>query len=90
MNMIQYLPPEASVWRKNRSSWTTDNELSAIQIEVTDALLRAFIMANSKPSSQKPKPIKIPRPYEKDKKESRTTLTDLFSHGLRVKKGDKK
>lgn len=86
--MIRWLPPEAALWRSNKTSWTIDNELQATTIETLDALLRAYIQAHSKPNSRKPTPIQIPRPWDKAEKSSKrgTTLTTLLSEGVKIRK----
>jgi hypothetical protein len=87
-NLIKWLPPEAAIWRSNETAWDTQTELQATTIEILDAILRTYLQVHSKPNSKKPKPIKIPRPWEKTEKEAKrgTTLNKLLSEGLKVKK----
>jgi hypothetical protein len=83
--MVKWLPSEAAVWRDAGTSWSTENELQATTVEMLDAILRVYIQAHSKPNSKKPKPIKIPRPYEKQEKK-RTSIGEMLANGLTVKK----
>lgn len=93
--MIKWLPPESAMWRSLGTSWTTDNELQAVTVEMLDAFIKLYIQANSKPNAnKKQKPLHIPRPWEKnDKTEKRSTsIKEMISKGLPVKKvkgGDK-
>jgi hypothetical protein len=84
-HMVKWLPSEAAVWRDAGTSWSTENELQATTVEMLDAILRVYIQAHSKPNSKKPKPIKIPRPYEKQEKK-RTSIGEMLANGLTVKK----
>lgn len=62
-----------------QNGWSDEKELLATQIEVVDALRRAFIMAHSKQGTRPPEPIKIPRPWQKaEKKKTGTRLNDLI------------
>ncbi len=90
-SLIRWLPPEAALWRANKTAWTVDNELNAGIIEMLDALLRAYIQTHSKPTSKKPNPVKIPRPWDKAEtsRNRSTTLGDLLSQGLTVRKTPK-
>lgn len=84
--MLKHLPTDSALWRYTGQSWDMSNELQASTIEVLDALLRAFIQANSKPNSKKPQPIKIPRPWEHSNKQGKkgTSIKELLGHGLKV------
>ena len=86
--MLRWLPPEAAVWRDAGTSWSTENELQAVTVEMLDALLRVYIQTHSKPNSKKTKPIKIPRPWEKNEKQekTRTSIGEMLANGLSVKK----
>lgn len=87
-SMLRWLPPEAALWRAAGTSWTTDNELQAATVEMLDSFMRVFIQANSKPGGQKQKPLRIPRPWDKSEKEQvrRTTLSEMLSNGLAVRR----
>jgi hypothetical protein len=87
-SMIRWLPPEAALWRSAGTSWTTANELQAATIEMIDSFLRVYITAHTKPGAQKPKPIRIPRPWDKAEKEAKrsTTLQDMLSNGLAIRR----
>jgi hypothetical protein len=89
--LIRWLPPEAALWRSNKTSWTIDNELQAATIEMLDALLRAYVQSHSKPTARKPNPVKIPRPWDNAENtgKRRTTLGDLLGQGLSVKRVSK-
>lgn len=78
--LIEWLPPDAAIWRANRTSWTDERELLATQIEVLDALRRAFVVAHSKQGTRPPEPIRVPRPWQTAEKTKRrgTRLGDLI------------
>jgi hypothetical protein len=80
LSLVEWLPPDAAVWRSMKNSWTDERELLATQIEVLDGLRRAFLMAHSKPGTRPPEPIRIPRPWQTgDKGKKRgTRLNDLI------------
>jgi hypothetical protein len=78
--LVEWLPPDAALWRSAKTSWSDERELAAVQIEVIDALRRAFIMAHSKQGSRPPEAVRIPRPWEKAEKRAGrgTRLRDLI------------
>jgi hypothetical protein len=89
ISMIQWLPPESAMWRSMGKSWTTENELQAMNIEMLDSYIKLYVQANSKPNStRKFKPLHIPRPWDKNEKSERkgTSINELIHKGLNVKK----
>ena len=90
-NLLKWLPPDAAIWRSNKTAWTNTDELLATLIEVNDAQLRVFIQANSKPNSKKLEPIVIERPNGTNAKQSkkRTSLKEIINTGnIPVRKTD--
>lgn len=84
LNLVRHLPDDAATVRAATHGWTVREELAAGQLEVTHALLTAFVTAHGgKPSG---KPFRVRRPYEKDKPRRQATADDLMtlfgaSHG---------
>lgn len=80
LSLFEWLPPEAALWRSAKTAWTDERELLATQIEVIDALRRAFIVAHSKQGTRPPEPVRIPRPWQKAEKPGGrgTRLTELI------------
>lgn len=79
-SLLVWLPADAAVWRSAKTSWSDEKELLAVNIEVVDALRRAFIVANSKKGSKEPEPVKIARPWHKVTPTKRgTSLTELLT-----------
>ena len=68
LSLFSWLPPEAALWRSAKTAWTDERELLATQIEVLDALRRAFIVAHSKQGTRPPEAIRIPRPWQREEK----------------------
>lgn len=89
--LIKWLPAEAAVWRATSTSWTVDNELAALNIEMLDSLRRMYIQAHTKKGTQPPKPVEVPRPWNTEKKSTAkrgTTLAEMMKrHGLKVRRG---
>jgi hypothetical protein len=79
-SLLEWLPPEAALWRSTKTSWSEERELLALQVEMVDSLRRAFILANSKKGARQPDPVRIPRPWDKSAKRERrgTRLNDLI------------
>lgn len=78
--MVLGLTPTGAIFRSIRPDdwmWSSEHELLALNAELTDAMYRAFIRANSKEGSQQPKPIKIPRPGQSVERKRGTTLDEL-------------
>lgn len=46
------------------SWWTIDNELAALHVELTSALIRLFVQANAKRGATLPDVIRVPRPKD--------------------------
>ena len=63
--MSTFVATQRAVTKREARRWTQDTELAALQVEVTHALLRAFVQANSK-SGTRMDPLTIPRPYKSD------------------------
>lgn len=62
--LVRGLPDDAVVWREEHEQaqqWTTQDELGALLIEVTDMWGRAIAQPHYKRGSL-PRPIRIPRP----------------------------
>lgn len=89
--LIKWLPPEAAIWRATSTTWTTDNELAALTIEMLDSLRRLYIQAHSKKGGTPPKPIEIPRPWKRKEKapaKRGTSLAEMMKqYGLQVRRG---
>lgn len=78
--LMHGLGPDGALYRALRPDdwmWTAEHELLALNAELTDALYRAFIRANSREGSQQPKPVKIPRPGQQNRRQRGTTLAEL-------------
>jgi hypothetical protein len=59
--LIEGLPPDAMLWRRV-PGWGSDQELLALNAEVTHSIVRVLISAYSKKGAKVPKPLKVPRP----------------------------
>jgi hypothetical protein len=89
--LATWLPPEAAVWRATSTSWTTENELQALTIEMLDSIRRLYLQAHAKKGAKIPPPASIPRPWERAKersKKSGTTLGEMIATmGMQVRRG---
>ena len=66
--------------------------MQAVTVELLDTFIKLYVQAHSKPNSAKKyKPLRIPRPWDKSEKEAKrsTTLRELISKGVSVKKSNK-
>jgi len=95
LSLVKWLPNDAAVWKKNKSSWSNMEELQAQTVEMLDIIFISYLGANTKKGFQLPKPIHIPRPWElqKDDKErnSGTTIGELVNSikvPIKVDKGE--
>jgi len=68
--------------------WGFNEELLASLIEQVDLSNRLYVQAHSKPGTQPPRPVQIPRPYDrveqKPRQRRRATpeeIIDMFSQG---------
>lgn len=79
-SLLTWLPSDAAVWRSMGNAWSDEKELAATNIEVVDALRRAFIVANSKKGAREPEPVRIPRPWQKSEavKRKGTSLGEMM------------
>lgn len=62
--LLRHLDPEGS-------QWNNTTELLASLIEVVDFSNRLYIVAHAKKGAKAPEPIKVRRPGEKEREESR-------------------
>lgn len=87
--LVEGLPPDAMLWRRT-PGWGTEQELAAVQIEVTHAVVRTVIAAFSKRGSAIPKPLHVPRPTDARKQPPRrkATAADFAKRGRVVHVSD--
>lgn len=57
--------------------WTNTEELLAAAVELLHTNNRLTLWANSKPGTQLPRPLKVPRPWEHDQKPKIATAAEL-------------
>ena len=83
LSFMQWLPPDAAVWRSTGTAWDANTELQAVTVEMLDAVLRAYTQVHSKKGSRPPKPLEIPRPWKRTAKPARsgTSLSELMRAG---------
>lgn len=60
--------------KREAEKWTWDTELLAVNAEVTHMLLQSFVRANSKPGTNPGKPLRIPRPSDRQEPEPATRV----------------
>lgn len=80
INLIEWLPPESALARScdplyAGTGWDNKTELLATIAELVDQHSRMFFIANSKKGTHPPKPIKIPRPGQRQ--EGRKTMDSV-------------
>lgn len=89
--LIDGLPRDSAFIRKvhPHPDWTQTHELMATLIEAVDFGNRVLWSVNrDKHSPKAPDPIKIPRPWRKDEKRRKATVTELRQFvGDRLKRG---
>lgn len=80
-SLIEGLPSDSALARDINpntagSDWGVAEELLALAVEVLDVGNRQFVIVNSKKGSPAPKPIKIPRPWDR-KEKRKATLAEV-------------
>jgi hypothetical protein len=86
LSLVQWLPPDAALWRSMGNSWSTDQELLALNAELLDSLRRLYLQAHSKPGARLPDPLHIPRPGDREtpQRPRGTTYKEMLRMGVRV------
>lgn len=56
------LPPDSALIRALSGGWTTDNELAALNAEISYEILRAQLAVGGVKKHRLPQPLHVPRP----------------------------
>lgn len=90
-SLTRWLPADAAIWRATSTTWSVDNELQALTVELIDSLRRMYLQAHSKQGARLPDPIRVPRPWDTSKegrRKSGTTLGEMIAvMGMQVRRG---
>lgn len=86
--LVRWLPADAAFWRSQGTAWDMSTELAAVQVELLDSILSAYVRVHSKKNAGKRDPIKIPRPWERAPEGDTfqgTTIGDMLAKsGMRI------